>query len=96
MESWILIIALIFGWISSMSGVALGGFLVYRTKRENYEGLFQAREPAGDAFTLNDDFDDAQKSIKSSAKIPPSVAAANDAFVQQFAETLADKEAAHG
>lgn len=96
MNVWAVLMVFLIGWISTLSGVAMGGFLVYRTKRENYEGLFQAREPAGDAFTLNDNFSEAPEPIKSSATIPPPVASANDAFVQQFAETLADKGAAHG
>lgn len=82
-------IAFVLSWISTVSGVALGGFLVFRTKREAHEGFLQAREPAVDSFNLDAGWED--EPVKSTATIPKPVETANNAFVQQFAETLADK-----
>lgn len=33
------------GSLGVLAGVALGGFLVYRTKRDSHEGLFAVRKP---------------------------------------------------
>lgn len=83
-------IAFLLAWICTFTGVALGGWLVYRTKREVHEGLFQTREPVGESFNLDDGFDE-DEPFPSKVTIPQPVATANDAFVQQFAETLADQ-----
>ena len=51
---WALLVAFASGALLSMCGVALGGWFVYRTKREPYESLFSTR-PQGEAFNLEDD-----------------------------------------
>lgn len=84
------IIAFVMAWICTLSGVALGGFLVFKTKREHYEGLFTG-EQKGDSFNVLDDYSDFSGEARSSAKIPPEVEAANNAFVDQFANNLATK-----
>lgn len=83
-------IAFALSWICTVSGVALGGFLVFRTKRESYEGLVQVKQPSGDAFNLDDGLGFSEP-LKSSAELPKPIATANDAFVQQFAETVASR-----
>ena len=88
MNTWILIAGLALGWAFTLSGVALGGWLVYRTKREPYEGLFTGDKP-GEAFNIQDDFDHMEE--VATTKIPEPVAKANDAFVNQFAQGLGDK-----
>ena len=83
------IIAFLLAWISTISGVALGGWLVYRTKRDSYDPLF-SRGKAGEVFNIEDDltvFDGSP----SSASLPKATASANDAFVQQFADRMAEK-----
>lgn len=40
--------------VVGIAGVALGGLLVYRTKREAHEGLFQFRQPDGDASVADE------------------------------------------
>jgi len=87
-------IAFSMAWICTITGVALGGYLVFRTKREPHEGFFQVQPEAGEAFNLTEDsggFPADDIPIKSSAKIPDPVQRQNDAFVQQFADSLADK-----
>lgn len=85
-----MIIAFVLSWICTLSGVALGGFLVFRTKRDSYEGLFQAQSLAGQAFNTDDGFgfDDP---VKTKTELPTSILDATDRFTQQFAETLAKK-----
>lgn len=43
-----------FGWFSTITGVLLGGLLVFRTKREAHDPLFQLRQPKGEAFVLDE------------------------------------------
>ena len=84
-----LILAFILSWVSTISGVALGGFLVFRTKRDSYDGLFSSA-PQGSSFNLEDDIGQAG-AFESSAKIPKPVEVRNDLFVDQFADVLAKK-----
>jgi len=73
------------GWISTLSGVALGGWLVYRTKRDPYDPLF-SRGSKGVSFNIGDDLDQEEQS---NVDLPQPVASANGAFMTQFAERLA-------
>lgn len=85
-----MILAFILAWICTLSGVALGGFLVFRTKREGYDNLFQVKPPEGDAFHLDDlGFDDPPPASKS--EFPTEIRQQQDRFMEQFAETLAQK-----
>lgn len=43
--------------VYTLAGVALGGWLVFRTKKEAHERLFSAKPPQGEAFVL-DPFDE--------------------------------------
>ncbi len=83
-----MITAFILAWLSTLSGVALGGFLVYRTKKESYEPLF-AKQPEGDSFNV-DDISEMQEQV-STATIPTAVHQANSAFIDQFADDLLNK-----
>jgi len=83
-----IIIAICAGWLATLSGVALGGWLVYRTKRESHEGLWSAKPPEGDAFNIIDD--EQSEHMQSSASLPRAVESANEAFINQFVEGLAD------
>lgn len=84
-----LILAFILAWICTLSGVALGGFLVFRTKREGYEQMFSTKPPEGMAFNTEDEYKFDQPETKT--ELPQSVMDATDRFTQQFAETLAKK-----
>ena len=84
-----MVVAFILAWISTISGVALGGWLVFRTKREGYDSLF-AKPEAGESFNVSDDISDMPINI-STANIPEPTLSANDAFVEQFADSLSKK-----
>lgn len=84
-----MITAFILAWICTLSGVALGGWLVFRTKREGYDQLFSVSPPEGQAFNTEDGFSFDQSEAKT--EIPKSMMDATDRFTQQFAETLAEK-----
>ena len=73
------------GWLSTLSGVALGGFLVYRTKRDPYDQLF-SRDSKGSSFNIDDDFEQIKPENQ---ELPKATAAANSNFINQFAEKLA-------
>jgi purine-cytosine permease-like protein len=75
------------GWISTLSGVALGGWLVYRTKRDPYDSMF-SRERQGASFNIDDDFD---RVDDSNPELPEATTKANNAFINQFAERMAKK-----
>jgi hypothetical protein len=84
-----MLIAFMLAWVCTITGVALGGFLVYRTKREHYEPFMTVGQPKGDSFNIDDGFSD--EPIRSTAEIPRAVSEANDLFTQQFAESLATR-----
>jgi len=86
-----MIIAFILSWLCALSGVALGGFLVFRTKREGYDHMFQAREQPGESFNLEDEFDFNMDQPKSKVEFPEEFQKSQDRFVNQFAESLAEK-----
>ena len=81
------ILTFLAGWLSTLSGVALGGLLVYRTKRDAYEPLF-SRNSEGASFNIDDDFEQVEPT---NPDLPKATAAANDNFVNQFAQRLAKK-----
>ena len=87
-----MIIAFVLSWLCTITGVALGGYLVYRTKRESYEGFMNVADPKGESFNIADDF--ADEPAKSKAEIPRPVTVANDRFTEQFAASLAEKDSA--
>jgi len=77
----------VLGWISTLSGVLLGGWLVYRTKREPYDALF-AGQQKGEAFNIDDELN-TLNTEPSSAQMSASTQKMNDKFVDQFASRLA-------
>ena len=87
-----MILAFVLSWLCTLSGVALGGFLVFRTRRDSYEPLFPGKQPPGEAFNVEDDVLFTPKEESSKAEIPRPVQSNNDAFMQQFAETLAERD----
>ena len=82
--------AFVLAWVSTLSGVALGGFLVFRTKREGYDPLFRATAPEGEAFHIPDAMamDDPPSTT---VEFPREFQEAQDRFAEQFAQTLAEK-----
>jgi len=83
-----IITAFILGAISVLSGVALGGFLVYRTKREAGEPLFMKSEP-GEAFNLeNDDISPLVAPKVNQFPVSKVTEDASDRFVEAFAKGL--------
>jgi hypothetical protein len=47
------LLGLLVGWLfllTSLVGVALGGYLVFRTKREAHDSLFNVKPPKGEAW----------------------------------------------
>lgn len=84
------ILAFILAWACSLSGVALGGFLVFRTKREGYDNMFSVKQPEGQAFNVNDGFE-LRDTQTSKTEFPAEFREAQDRFTEQFAQSLADK-----
>ena len=84
-----LILTFLTAWLCTLSGVALGGFLVFRTKREGFDSLFSAKPVEGQAFNTEEDFKFDQPDTKT--ELPKSVLSATDRFTAQFAESLAKK-----
>ncbi len=85
-----LILAFILAWACTLSGVALGGFLVFRTKREGYDPLFQVKQPEGKVFNIEDGLGFGAPPA-SKVEFPREVQEAQDRFTEQFAQSLADK-----
>jgi len=78
------------GWASTLSGVALGGWLVYRTKRDPYDPLFLG-PGKGDSFNLDDGFDQGASDV--GPVTPDAIKTSSEAFLQQFADSLTEKAA---
>ena len=82
------ILAFIAGSLSSLVGVVIGAYAVYRTKRDGHEPFFPSSQK-GDAFNLDDDLTLVENQT---AEMPESVQSNSERFVRQFAETLAQKK----
>jgi len=50
----ILLIAVLLGAVLALAGAALGGLLVFKTRKEPGASLFNTRAERGDAFILDD------------------------------------------
>lgn len=82
---WFDVFCVVFGWFACITGVALGGYMVFRTKKEPHESFFKLREPKGKAFVLDDGLN---AGTETPPPIPKETAEANQRFVSQFAEKL--------
>lgn len=89
MEYLFIISLFCLGAVFTLGGVALGGWLVYRTKRDPYEPMFGGTGK-GDSFNLDDGLDVGDDPA-TSAGLPGVTEKANSNFIKQFAENLADK-----
>ena len=79
------------GALSVLLGVALGGFLVFRTRRDSHESLFSGREKQGEVFNIEEDW---EKELPETTKTPEEVAKAAAKFRSQVATikpTIADE-----
>lgn len=81
----------ILGWLATLSGVAVGGWLVYRTKRDPYDPLFPSNQK-GDSFNLDDDLSTGQDN----PVLPKEIMERNRKFQEQFdvdafAKNISDK-----
>jgi hypothetical protein len=76
------------GWLCTLSGVLLGGFLVYKTKRDPYDSMFSRADNTGSSFNIDDDMDQGD-SVEQ--EVPKATESANNAFIGQFAEALGKK-----
>ena len=48
--AWYLLVALAAGWVFVITAVALGGYMVFRTKRESWEPMFRGGPNQGDVI----------------------------------------------
>jgi len=46
--------AVALGWMTALSSAFLGGYMVFRTKREGHDPFMQFRSPKGDALNVSD------------------------------------------
>ena len=73
------ILIFICGWVAAITGVALGGFLVFKTKRDPYEPLF-TKNGKGEAFNIDDDLGTGPDN----PVLPKELLKRNKAFQEQF------------
>lgn len=84
------------GTLFPLFGVALGGYLVFRTKKEAHESLFPGREKPGEAFNIEEEWEkEMPEAVKT--EIPEVVAKAAARFrkqvpVPKVAEDLGKEE----
>lgn len=86
---WILIVTFAMGTVSSLIGVMIGAYAVYRTKRDSYEPFFPTSSK-GESFNVDDDLTLVDNQT---GDLDSNVSGANERFVQQFAENLAGRKA---
>lgn len=77
--SWF-ICGMIFGWFATLTAFALGAYVVFKTKREPYDQMFSMNQPKGDAFNLEDDFEEP----KETPEMPSIVGKMNSRFQEQM------------
>lgn len=79
------------GALSVLLGVALGGWLVFRTRRDSHESLFPSKEKSGQVFNIEEDW---EKELPEGPETPDKVAKAAAKFRSQVATikpTIADE-----
>ena len=82
-----LLLYTVLGWFATLTGVALGGFLVYRTRRDTDDPLFASqKERKGEAFVIDDGLD--PDVSQEPTPIQEEIGAINNRFVDQFASRL--------
>jgi len=88
-------IGVLLGWFLTMTSGALFAYLIFRTKREPHESLFQLSKPKGDAFVI-DQFEDQPlvRPNKPGVIAPETDDAAKmqDAMNQKFLDQLAARD----
>lgn len=70
-----------------LSGVALGAYLVFHTKREPHERLFGG-VPKGDVFSIDDLVGDEEEEEPAATSPPETIQKRAEEFVNQFADRL--------
>ena len=86
-----LLLAVLTGWFISFASVALGGWLVFKTKREAHEGLFRSEKPEADVFNVDDFSDMTGEKVAEEVAQPQEfesdiMRSAQNRFQQQFSE----------
>ena len=69
------------GWMATITGVLVGGLLVFKTKRGGYEPLFTPKSDQPSAFNLADEFEQVEDEPP---PIPEVVSRMNEKFQNQF------------
>lgn len=82
------ILPFILGSLSALTGVMIGAYAVFKTKRGSYEPFFGG-PGKGESFNIEEDYE--TQEMPSKTALPKATEKANDSFVEQFAETLAEK-----
>ena len=87
------------GWLFTITGVTLGGYLVYRTKRDPYDPFIRTGLEKGQAFNLEDPASELEDQVLNGLgfgvpggepdKGQPTKAA-NNAFLDQMSSKLVD------
>jgi len=85
MPSWYILIFYPMGALLTLAAVALGAYVVFKTKRDPSESLFKLREPKGEVFNIEEEWEKKMPDMEP-PKIPPATAAAALRFRGQMEE----------
>lgn len=77
------LLGVLIGWACTLSSGALIGFMIFKTKRESHEPLFQMRQPKGEAFNIEEDW---EKEMPEVPEPSQKVSEQANKFREQFAE----------
>ncbi len=80
---WHLLIAFGMGGLLTIMSVALGGFLVFRTRRDSHEPLFSMNSPKAESFVL-DPMDDTITGEDNKDIVPDLLKKQTDRFLDQL------------
>lgn len=81
------LLGVLIGWFCTLSSGALIGFMIFRTKKESHEPLFRMREPKGEAFNIEEDW---EKEFPPPQESPEKVTEHAKKFREQFAKEKPD------
>jgi len=85
---WHVLLSFLMGFGACFAGVSLGGYLVFRTKREPWEPMLSMKQPKGEAFNVGDDTGEPDAEP---AGLPPIIQKMNEKWLRQQAEIDARK-----
>jgi hypothetical protein len=82
------ILCMLVGWMTTLSGVIVGGYIGYRSKHGGYEPFIKPKSPPDEPFNLTDDLDKVFQPDEDGPEPPEILSRMNERFRSQAAKDL--------